>query len=198
SEGNHADEGAGASQEANASEGTESSEETHTDENSRPSENSQASDKKTAKKSLFAKIKYTIHAICDKIKHIGDTIKKLSDNISYYKSVLTDEKNKQFYGRVWNRILKVLKSIRPRVLKANLRIGTGSPDTTGYLCGIYGMLLPALGNHVHMEADFEEAVWEGDVYAKGRITIFTILLQAGKLLLDKQLRIFIKELKRED
>lgn len=206
----HIEEDTESSEEAYAEENAVPSEEAHAEENAVPSEgtladkysghteNPHSSDKKGEKKSIFAKIKYTIHAICDKIKHIGDTIKKLSDNISYYKSILTDEKNKQFYGRVWDRILRVLKSIRPRVLKANLHLGTGSPDTTGYLCGVYGMLLPVLGEHVHMEADFEEAVWEGDVYAKGRITVFTILLQAGKILLDKQLRILIKELKRED
>lgn len=90
-----------------------------------------------------------------------------------------------------------MKSIRPRKLVANLHIGTGSPDTTGYLVAVYGMLLPVLGNHITMEADFENAVWEGDVFAKGRITIFTIVLQACRVYFDKQLRIFIKEIKRE-
>ncbi len=143
------------------------------------------------------KILYTIKTFCDKIKHIKDTIKGIADNIAYYKKVITQTENKKLYGRVKDRIFKVLKSIRPRVLKASLHIGTGSPDTTGYLCALYGMLLPILGNNVILDADFEEAVWEGTFFLKGRITVFTLLRHAAGLLLDKQLRILIKQLKKE-
>ncbi len=143
------------------------------------------------------KILYTIKTFCDKIKHIKDTIKGIADNIAYYKKVITQTENQKLYGRVKDRIFKVLKSIRPRVLKASLHIGTGSPDTTGYLCALYGMLLPILGNNVILDADFEEAVWEGTFFLKGRITVFTLLRHAAGLLLDKQLRILIKQLKKE-
>lgn len=143
------------------------------------------------------KILYTIKTFCDKIKHIKDTIKGIADNIAYYKKVITQTENKKLYGRVKDRIFKVLKSIRPRVLKASLHIGTGSPDTTGYLCALYGMLFPILGNNVILDADFEEAVWEGTFFLKGRITVFTLLRHAAGLLLDKQLRILIKQLKKE-
>lgn len=144
------------------------------------------------------KIIYTIQKFCDKIKHIKDTIKEIAENISYYKKVITQTENKKLYGRAKNRIFKVLKSIRPRVLKASLHVGTGSPDTTGYLCALYGMLLPVLGNNVILDADFEEAVWEGEFFLKGRITVFTLLRHAVGLLLDKQLRVFVKQLKREE
>ncbi len=149
-------------------------------------------------KEKLRKIKYTICSICDKIKNVWNKIKHFFENISYYKDILTDTENQRLFGRTKKRVFKMLKSIRPRVLHAQIRIGTGSPDTTGYLCGLYGMLSPILGNNVSMEADFEKAILEGNVYAKGRITLFTILLQAGKILLDKQLRIFIKQLKREE
>lgn len=146
----------------------------------------------------FQKIKYTIRNICDKIKNIVQKLKSIAENISYYRDVLTDIENERLLKRVKLRVFKVLKSIRPRVLKADLLIGTGSPDTTGYLCALYGMLLPVFGNNVNITADFEKAVWEGSVYAKGKITVFTILLQAGKIFFDKQLRIFIRQLKREE
>lgn len=144
------------------------------------------------------KIIYTIQKFCDKIKHIKDTIKEIAENISYYKNVITQTENEKLYGRVKDRIFKVLKSIRPRVLRASLHVGTGSPDTTGYLCALYGMLLPVLGNNVILDADFEEAVWEGEFFLKGRITVFTLLRHAVGLLLDKQLRVFVKQLKREE
>lgn len=157
---------------------------------------------KPAKESLFTKIKNKILGIIEKIKYtitsICDKIKNITETVSYYKQVLEDKENKALFKRVWERLCKVLKSIRPRKLKADLLIGTGSPDTTGYLCALYGMLSPILGEHVEFTADFEEKVFEGRFFAKGRITIFTILIQALKVFFDKQLQIFIKQLKRED
>lgn len=147
---------------------------------------------------LIAKIKYTIASICDKIKSIRDKVVNIFADISYYKEVLTDPKNTAFFDRAKKRVFRILKSIRPKVLKARLRIGTGSPDTTGYLCGVYGMLSPILGKNVQIQPDFEEKVAEGSFFIKGRITIFTILVQILKVLSDKQLRIFFKELKREE
>ena len=153
------------------------------------------------KKSLIDKIQYTFNTICDKIKNIIAKIKGIFSNISYYKEVLTKTENKKLYGRLKDRLLKVLKSIRPRVIKANVRIGTGSPDTTAYIYGIYGMLMPILGKNVkniNIDLDFENTVYEGEVFLKGRITLFTILVQAVKVLLDKQLHVFLKQLKREE
>lgn len=142
-------------------------------------------------KAKIEKIRYTFRIICDKIK-------KIAENISYYRDILTKKENKLLFDRAKTRAIKVLKSIRPRVLKADICVGTGSPDTTGYVCALYGMLLPVLGNNVRINADFEKAILEGRFLMKGRITVFTILLQAGKIYFDKQLRIFIKELKREE
>ena len=153
------------------------------------------------KRSLKEKIQYTIRSICDKIKNVIQKIKDILENISYYKEVLCKIENRRMYVRIKNRLLKVLKSIRPRTIKANVRLGTGSPDTTAYLYGIYGMLQPVLGKNVkniNIDLDFEETVYEGTIFIKGRITLITIAVQAIKILLDKQVQIFINQLKREE
>lgn len=149
-------------------------------------------------KEIFQKIQYTIRSICDKIKSSLQKAEELKETVTYYKDSITKRENRKLFSRAKKRLFKVLKSIRPRVLKADLHIGTGSPDTTGYLCAAYGMLSPVLGNNVRITPDFEETVWEGRVYIKGRITVFTILWQALGIVLDRQLWIFIKELKREE
>lgn len=153
------------------------------------------------KRTLKEKIQYTFRSICDKIKNIIQKIKDIFANISYYKEVLLKIENQRMYVRVKKRLFKVLKSIRPRTIKANVRLGTGSPDTTAYIYGIYGMLQPVFGKNVkyiNIDLDFDEAVYEGTIFLKGKITIFTIAVQAIKILLDKQVQIFIKQLKREE
>jgi len=139
----------------------------------------------------FDKFKYTIHDTCDKIKDVWE-------NFSYYKGVFEQEDTKQLLKHVFKRLGKVLKSIRPRKLKADIRFGTGSPDTTGYAYGVYGMLCSVLGKNVFVTPDFEQAVLTGNLYAAGHITLFTILWHALMIVIDKKVWEFMSKIKRED
>ena len=136
----------------------------------------------------FQNIKYTILGIYDKIKAIGA-------NISYYNDLLHEESTFLLWKHVKYRLGKVLKSIRPRHLKARVLFGTGSPDTTGYCLGLYSMLSPVLGNEVCFLPDFDRAVLEGTFAVSGHITLCTLIWNTLKLLLDQKLRLFIKKMK---
>lgn len=130
---------------------------------------------------FFDKIRYTIRKICDKIKYI-------LKNISFYKELWNDPDTKGLLQHAGNRIGHILKRLRPRKLEVNARVGTGSPDTTGYLYGIYGMILPKLGKGVCITPDFEQAILEGDFKASGHFTIACVLFHSARLLLDKRLQ----------
>lgn len=130
---------------------------------------------------FFEKIRYTIRKICDKIKYI-------LKNISFYRELWNDPDTKGLLQHAGKRIGHILKRLRPRKLKMNARIGTGSPDTTGYLYGIYGMILPKLGKGVCITPDFEEAILEGDFKASGHFTVACVLFHSARLLLDKRLQ----------
>ncbi|MCM1044904.1 MAG: hypothetical protein NC417_05305 [Candidatus Gastranaerophilales bacterium] len=138
----------------------------------------------------YENIKYTIKKICDRIRHIWK-------NITFYSRLLTEENTRELFGHACIRIGKVLKSIRPRKWKADVLFGAASPDTTGYLYGIYGMLSPQLGKNITVVPDFERAVLEGAFSAKGHITAFQILIQGILLLVDKRLRRFLRRIKRQ-
>lgn len=130
---------------------------------------------------FFEKIRYTIRKICDKIKYI-------LKNISFYRELWNDPDTKGLLQHAGKRIGHILKRLRPRKLKVNARIGTGSPDTTGYLYGIYGMILPKLGKGVCITPDFEQAILEGDLKASGHFTVACVLFHSARLLLDKRLQ----------
>lgn len=140
--------------------------------------------------SKFDKIRYTIRSTCDKIKDTWE-------NISYYKEVLTDNETRQLLDHALLRMGKILKSIRPRKLEGNLLFGTGSPDTTGYVLGVYGMLSPFVGNSFLLTPDFEDKVLEGRIYIAGHIMLVKILWQGILLVLDKKLWHFISKVKKE-
>lgn len=136
----------------------------------------------------IGKIKYTIHSIYDKIKNIWE-------NISYYIDLLREEETRLLFSHVLFRLGKVLKNIRPRRIRGQILFGTGSPDTTGYAYGVYGMLSPFLGDRLAVTPDFTRAVLEGDICIAGHITVFTILWNGLRVLLDRKLRRFIKKMK---
>lgn len=130
---------------------------------------------------FFEKIRYTIRKICDKIKYI-------LKNISFYRELWNNPDTKGLLQHAGSRIGHILKRLRPRKLEVNARVGTGSPDTTGYLYGIYGMILPKLGKGVCITPDFEQAILEGDFKASGHFTIACVLFHSARLLMDKRLQ----------
>jgi len=135
------------------------------------------------KEKLFAKyekIKYTLKKIYDKIKHI-------LENITFYKELLQDTETQGLLSHGWKRLEKIFRSIRPRKLKADVIFGTGSPDTTGYAYGIYGMIMPKLGKQVVVTPDFNEKILEGQVDAAGYIMVFTLLRHVFAVVFDKRL-----------
>ena len=141
-------------------------------------------------RSLFQNIRYTITQICDKIKHIAN-------NIQYYLNILKSDT----FSRAWKvcsgQAFSLLKSIFPGKWRGSLVIGTGDPAGTGQLLAVYGMLYPLLGAHISVTPDFERKILEGELFAKGKITVFQGLKTAWKIYFNKDLRHLIKLFKRE-
>lgn len=139
----------------------------------------------------YEKIKYTILKIYAKIKHIFG-------EIAFYRELLQDERTKGLFHHAYCRLKKILKSIRPRKLHADIVFGTGSPDTTGYVMGVYGMFSPILGKHMNITPDFTQAVFLGEFYAAGHITIFQVVYNSLKVLFDKRLRLLGSKIKNHN
>lgn len=148
-------------------------------------------EKKGLKEKVFAKyekIKYTIKQFYDKIKHVVE-------NITFYKDLLQNEETKLLLSHLLKRIGKILCHICPGKVKADVLFGTGSPDTTGYAYGVYGMVSPKLGKDVIVTPDFSQQIFQGTISAKGHITIFTILVNALAVILDRRLHRLIAKIK---
>lgn len=150
------------------------------------------------RQSFFERIQNKIQNIICKCKSICDKIKSIVQNINYYIEILKEEETIALIGRCKERFFKVLKSICPRKLTADLTVGTGSPDTTGYIMAVAGMLYPTFGKSLNIVPDFDNTIFEGRIFLKGKVTIFVLFVQALKLYMDKELRSLLKRLKKED
>ena len=140
--------------------------------------------------SLAEKILFKIRTVCDKIKEIYA-------DLQYYVNVLKDEETKALLLHIWHRVRCILTSIRFRKAEGNLIVGTGSPDTTGYVMAVYGMLSPYLGKTFIIIPDFDHKILEGNFHLKGRITNGILAFHIIKVILDRRLRKFVKKMKRE-
>lgn len=157
-------------------------------ENSRPpepenagSEKNTTAEKLTRLRELFERIRYTVQIICAKIKNI-------LQNIAFYKNLWNDPDTQGLIKHAGKRLGHIMKRLRPRKLTITATIGTGSPDTTGYLYGIYGMFLPKMGKGICITPDFEQAILEGDFKASGHFTVACVVFHSLRLILDRRLR----------
>lgn len=139
---------------------------------------------------VFKNIKYTIIQIYGKIKYIVK-------NIQYYIKIVKSETFECAWRVCSGQVFSLLKSILPGKFMGNLLIGTGDPASTGQVLAIYGMLYPLFGNHIIITPDFEHQIVEGDLFIKGKITVFKVIKTAWIVYFNKDLRRLIKLFKRE-
>lgn len=140
--------------------------------------------------------------LCSKIKRIKKKIKNMLINIrnsiSKLKliwSFLTEEENKTGFKACWEAFKKLVKHIKPKVLKGYLKFGTNDPCTTGQILGLIAVFYGSYGRCFEIKPDFEEAVLECSIDAKGKIRIFTVGKIVIKLWLSKELKILIENYK---
>ena len=150
------------------------------------SENAGSEEKTTAEKltrlrEFFERIRYTVQKFCAKIKNI-------LQNIAFYKNLWNDPDTQGLIKHAGKRLGHIMKRLRPRKLTIRATVGTGSPDTTGYLYGIYGMFLPKMGKGICITPDFEQAILEGEFKASGHFTVACVVFHSLRLILDRRLR----------
>lgn len=136
-----------------------------------------------------------VNKIVNKITSVYNKIKDILNNIQYYMDILQEEDTKALLEVTWEAILSILKKLRPRKLIVNAEVGFDTPDTTGKLYGVYWMLKPSLGEHVEIVPNFEEKIIVGNIFFKGSITVFVVLVNALKIVLDKRFKPLINKLK---
>ncbi len=146
---------------------------------------------------IITRIRNFIENIIAKLRQICDKIKNFRELAEYYIKLLKEEDTIQLFSEIFTGTGNILKSIRPRKVKGQILLGTGSPDTTGYAMAVYGILSPYLGKNLLLTPDFEQKVLEGQLVLKGRIIIGVLLVDVLKVALDRRLRSFIKKWKRE-
>jgi Protein of unknown function (DUF2953). len=164
-------------------------------------------DYEETEKSRFDKIKNQLNKIKIKFIRIKDkmiaffkgikakiikwyeTVRTIRHKISLISDFIKDEFNKEGFRVTLLSIKKLLKHILPTRLKAKIIFGTGDPCSTGQALGAIGVVYSFLGDKVQIIPDFENKRLEGNLNARGRIRLVTVLLIVIKLILDKRFKL---------
>jgi len=145
-------------------------------------------------KSFFQNIILKLKEIYNKLRLFFQNINNIKQRIINWYEYLTNEDNKKAIRFTKEQVFELLKHIKPKKIKLNMKIGTGDPATTGQLLGIISMFFNISPDGLEIEPDFEQQVFEGEYYIRGRIIVFNVLIIALKAYRNKELKAFIKNL----
>lgn len=132
------------------------------------------------------KIKCTIRKICDKIREIGKKKEELQ-------AFVKDERNKEAFRLIKNQLIYCWKHIRPRKFSLTCHFGFEDPALTGQVLAAGAFLYPLYRNKVSLYPDFNQKILAADMYMRGRIRIFPLLLIIIRLWKNKQIRTIINK-----
>lgn len=140
-------------------------------------------------KALYEKLKYTIHKICDTMKSMLEKKDKLL-------LFITDEVHKSALGAVLTEVRRLLRFLKPKKLKADIRFGFEDPYYTGQVLAALSMIYPFLGEHAEIEPDFEQKVLEGSIMISGKLRVLYVIIMLWNLVWNKNVRTTIKHIRK--
>lgn len=152
--------------------------------------------KEKSRSGFFEKIKSKIKKIRNTIGSIRQKLGRLLRQKEEFVQFLKKPETKQAIAVVWQNLKRLLKHILPRKIKGYVAYGADNPATTGQVIGLISALYAKTGKLLELRPNFEEKQLEADVAFKGRIQLFTLLLIAGKVFFNKELRQAVKEVKK--
>ncbi len=108
---------------------------------------------------------------------------------------INDEANRHAISSLFSELLKLLRSYKPRKLRADVSFSLADPAWTGHVTGILSMMPWIYRYPCRIIPDFtaDQAYIEGEVQARGKVTVGVFLLSLLRLVRDKQ---FMKVVRR--
>lgn len=131
------------------------------------------------------------------LKHkVIDKIKLLYKDISFYLKLVLHDDTRELIGKVKRQLIKILKQLAPKSGHGNVEFGTGSPDTTAYIFGVYSVVMVKKTKKYVLIPNFEEKIIEGDLVIKGWFNLFGILICALPIVFSKKLKLLRNRIER--
>lgn len=151
------------------------------------------------KKDLISRLKAAFNSVKDRlisiknklkkfIKAIADKKRSAEQKINDLKAIINDEENKELVRLIKKELKKLIKEITPVKYDVNVRYGCEEPYMTGRILGVLAVIYGITGVQFNITPEFEQKVLEGDIYMKGRVKIYRLLLIALRIYKNNRFR----------
>lgn len=148
---------------------------------------------------IIARLKKRIYSLTDKVKSIIKKTKrkiravirskdKLKKKIDDIKMIINDEANKEMVRLLYSQLKALFKEIMPVKYKINIHYGCDDPYRTGQLLMYISVFYGLSGINMNITPDFNEKILEGDIYIKGRVRIYKLLMIVFRVYRNKRFR----------
>lgn len=141
-------------------------------------------------KSIILKIRDTIIGIYNKTINLKESI---TDKIKVFNETINTEENKKLLKFLISQIKIILKHIAPRKYKIFIKYGASEPDVTGKVISYVAIANAFFNIKLNFLPVFDEEIFEGELYLRGRIRVFTMLIIAFRVYRNKQFKKMIKK-----
>lgn len=151
------------------------------------------------KKDLIGRLKAALNSVKDKLISIKNKFKKLLkaivdkkrsawQKINDLKVIINDEENKELVRLIKKELKELIREITPVKYDVNVRYGCEEPYMTGRILGVIAVIYGITGVQFNITPEFEQKVLEGDIYMKGRVRIYRLLLIALRVYKNNRFR----------
>ena len=145
--------------------------------------------KKNGHRQAYTRVK--IDSIQDQLCRKYDALQKKADPFLSIEA-------EHMLGKGIRYLRYLIRGYAPRKITGYIRFGTGSPDLTGELTGLLYVLLPEAGTGYDIEPDFYELVLDTDTLATGQIRAYRLIWVGIRLILDKEFRTLLRQIRGKD
>lgn len=136
-------------------------------------------------KNKFLDMINTIKGVANNIKSAKD---KMSSKLNRLKKTIKDERNRQLVRFLYEQFKILLDEIKPVKYNINIHFGCEDAYDTGRVLMYASILYGLLGIEMNITPDFDKSVKEGDIFMRGRIRIYKLLLITFRVYNNKRFK----------
>lgn len=129
---------------------------------------------------LIKKIKSIFKKICDIIRAIRNksiSIKNLiTEKIKKITDILNNSDYRELAQFLLGQLKEILKKIKPKKYRIDIRFGFEDSYTTGKVLMYVAMFYGLLGIDAKITPEFNQEIFEGEIYLKGRVQIISLII----------------------
>lgn len=153
---------------------------------------------KEHKKSFIRRAADAIRSFINRIIHFFRNLKEkkddLKEKINNILKIVNDPENRKMAEQFFSILKNLLKHIKPRKFDAYVHYGFEDIETTGKVAMYAAVLYGLIGADIKIYPDFEQQIFEGEVFLKGHIRLFWLVIAAMKVYTNKQFKkLFLKK-----